>query len=273
MPLIKGKSEKAFKKNIATEMEHGKPQKQALAIAYATKRAAGKKKMAYGGVTGGQAPHETEQRHGPATPGYGHLGEGSDTAPKSPKSPMITAEEAAKARTMLEHEHTADCFAHGGEVCRYGYGGVVGGQAPGAQRGGDAHVSKPGYGSLGAGSDQAASHHISTMEDRDERMSDSAEYEGIADRIRKRRMMAKGGSVDGDDDYLFDIQDEIEHPNYYYERDEKIADRKLYDEDYGPDPKDSNEHGDELSDEDEHSKSMFKRIKMKKAQKGDRGDY
>lgn len=49
MPLIKGKSERAFKKNVKTEMEHGKPQDQALAIAYATKRRAQHKKMAKGG--------------------------------------------------------------------------------------------------------------------------------------------------------------------------------------------------------------------------------
>jgi len=40
MPLIKSKSDKAFSKNISTEMKAGKPQKQAVAIAYATKRAA-----------------------------------------------------------------------------------------------------------------------------------------------------------------------------------------------------------------------------------------
>ena len=44
MPLIKSKSKEAFKKNISTEMKAGKPQKQAVAIAYATQRAAGKKK-------------------------------------------------------------------------------------------------------------------------------------------------------------------------------------------------------------------------------------
>jgi hypothetical protein len=43
MPLIKGKSDKAFTKNIKTEIAHGKPQKQAVAIAYATRRAAAKK--------------------------------------------------------------------------------------------------------------------------------------------------------------------------------------------------------------------------------------
>ena len=46
MPLIKSKSEKAFKSNIKAEIAAGKPQKQAVAIAYdvqrrATKEAAG----------------------------------------------------------------------------------------------------------------------------------------------------------------------------------------------------------------------------------------
>lgn len=40
MPLLKGKSKKAFEHNIETEMHAGKPQKQSLAIAYAMKRKA-----------------------------------------------------------------------------------------------------------------------------------------------------------------------------------------------------------------------------------------
>ena len=44
MPLIKSKSDKAFKKNIATEVKAGKPVKQAVAIAYSTKREANKAK-------------------------------------------------------------------------------------------------------------------------------------------------------------------------------------------------------------------------------------
>jgi hypothetical protein len=44
MPLKKSSSEKAFKQNIKTEVKSGKPVKQAVAIAYATKREAQKKK-------------------------------------------------------------------------------------------------------------------------------------------------------------------------------------------------------------------------------------
>jgi hypothetical protein len=51
MPLVKSKSEKSFKKNIATEVKAGKPVKQAVAIAYSVKRAA-PKKMCGGGKSG-----------------------------------------------------------------------------------------------------------------------------------------------------------------------------------------------------------------------------
>ena len=50
MPLIKSKSDKAFKKNIATEVKAGKPVKQAVAIAYSTKRAAPVKKAVGGSL-------------------------------------------------------------------------------------------------------------------------------------------------------------------------------------------------------------------------------
>ena len=43
MPLIKSKSKAAFGKNVAAEIKAGKPQKQAVAIAYSEKRAATKK--------------------------------------------------------------------------------------------------------------------------------------------------------------------------------------------------------------------------------------
>ena len=48
MPLMHGKSEKAFSHNVRAEMDAGKPQKQSLAIAYAMKRKG--KKMAEGNL-------------------------------------------------------------------------------------------------------------------------------------------------------------------------------------------------------------------------------
>lgn len=47
MPLMHGKSAKAFSHNVGAEMDAGKPQKQSLAIAYAVKRRA---KKAHGGA-------------------------------------------------------------------------------------------------------------------------------------------------------------------------------------------------------------------------------
>lgn len=45
MPLVKSASKGAFRKNIKAEMKSGKPQKQALAIAYSVKRKAQGKKQ------------------------------------------------------------------------------------------------------------------------------------------------------------------------------------------------------------------------------------
>ncbi len=44
MPLKKSGSKKAFSKNVEAEMNAGKPQKQAVAIAYSVKRKAASKK-------------------------------------------------------------------------------------------------------------------------------------------------------------------------------------------------------------------------------------
>ncbi len=65
MPLIKSKSDKAFKSNIKSEIAAGKPQKQAIAIAYSTKRAA---KKANGGSMyddDADAPPRTRYRPAP----------------------------------------------------------------------------------------------------------------------------------------------------------------------------------------------------------------
>lgn len=46
MPLVKSASKKAFRENVRTEIKEAKrPVKQAVAIAYSTKRSAAGKKM------------------------------------------------------------------------------------------------------------------------------------------------------------------------------------------------------------------------------------
>ena len=44
MPLVKSSSKAAFRKNVAAEVNAGKPVKQAVAIAYSVKREAAKGK-------------------------------------------------------------------------------------------------------------------------------------------------------------------------------------------------------------------------------------
>jgi hypothetical protein len=51
MPLKKSTSKRAFKENVKTEIAAGKPPKQAVAIAYATKREAAKKSTKTKGKT------------------------------------------------------------------------------------------------------------------------------------------------------------------------------------------------------------------------------
>lgn len=52
MPLKKGKSKKAISENIAIEMHHGKPQKQAIAIAMSVAGKSRHKPMHESGVYG-----------------------------------------------------------------------------------------------------------------------------------------------------------------------------------------------------------------------------
>lgn len=63
MPLMHGKSRKAFSHNVETEMEHGHPQKQSVAIAYAMQRK-GKKKAHGGYMADGGFIEEEEEKSG-----------------------------------------------------------------------------------------------------------------------------------------------------------------------------------------------------------------
>lgn len=64
MPLMSGKSKQAFSTNVRTEMNAGKPQKQALAIAYSVAKH-NRKKKAHGGEVNPklEAAHDEHSGH------------------------------------------------------------------------------------------------------------------------------------------------------------------------------------------------------------------
>lgn len=98
--------------------------------------------------------------------------------------------------------------------------------------------------------------------------SDTEEhYESIADAILAKKRKAKfadGGMVDLDEN----AEEASANPNTYDDQNELAAMKENYDEgmDGVIDPMDSNEHGDELSDEDSHDMvdSIRKKYKAKK---------
>ncbi len=103
MPLIKGKSPKAFSKNVETEMEAGKPKDQSLAIAYSMKKKA--PKMAVGGEVLKQDHKDTEHAMSSPSP--------SDPEPHTTISPM---EAKSIAEAIMHASHAKKMMASGGMV-------------------------------------------------------------------------------------------------------------------------------------------------------------
>lgn len=115
MPLMKTKSKQAFGKNVATEMDSGKPQKQALAIAYNTMRAAGPKvkKMAKGGSVNPslQQSHEEPCEHGgPMHCAEGCYAEGGEAMPTTQKATSMSLADAvmSKRKKMADGGQVGD---------------------------------------------------------------------------------------------------------------------------------------------------------------------
>ena len=97
MPLIKSKSDKAFKSNIKAEVAAGKPVKQAVAIAYSTKRAA---KKARGGVVD-PMNYDSDQDYYQAA---GRLkDEDDDTVEEQPPRRAVMAEQKRKEKSAKKN--------------------------------------------------------------------------------------------------------------------------------------------------------------------------
>jgi hypothetical protein len=107
MPLMNSKSNNAFKSNLKAEMHAGKPQKQALAIAYSVKRRA---KKAYGGMMTGRPA--AEDKHS------GGYTEETDSELHPHIKPMELSESSEHDSDPLCVDCMAEggmCYAHGGE--------------------------------------------------------------------------------------------------------------------------------------------------------------
>lgn len=128
MPLMHGKSKKAFRHNIRAEIGAGKPQKQAVAIAYSEKRAAERKRMDEGGRVPAPATRKDEPRLKPiknneldnaggwsgAFSNLLHPWDGSD---KKSNAEPTEAKGYAKGGIVKCMEHGKEnCHEHGGEV-------------------------------------------------------------------------------------------------------------------------------------------------------------
>lgn len=95
MPLMTGKSDKAFSHNVRAEMDAGKPQRQALAIAYAMKRRG--KKMADGGM-------EEEKASG------------YEKMPMGKGGFVHEEEESGYPEDLVERIMREHCYSKGGQV-------------------------------------------------------------------------------------------------------------------------------------------------------------
>ncbi len=220
MPLMGGKSKKAFSKNVETEMDSGKPQKQSLAIAYAVQRKP-KKKMASGGQVDGQRVEgmEDDQSSGMGLYAPGGLIRG-DQDPSSPSTPsrkpddsrrpmddymasQSTGEspmdedtatgiiDAIRTKMEMQKDSQRDQFAEGGKIPGgYDEGNIdwENGQSPYDDDNSDAYKKE-----LYDDSQLSRQPHDSNLTGDDREMSSENEHDmSLVDRIRERMRNRRG---------------------------------------------------------------------------------
>ncbi len=107
MPLIKGKSKKAFESNLKTELGAGKPKDQSLAIAYSIKRKS-PKKMADGGRLTADSSDSDELD-------MLHMPNPKSELPHAAASERPTVDSITPEELEMIHRHRM-AFAEGGRV-------------------------------------------------------------------------------------------------------------------------------------------------------------
>jgi hypothetical protein len=112
MPLSSGKSAKAFSRNVEVEMAAGKPQKQAVAIAYATQR------KASDDLAEAEAELQKAIAAGEAEAAYQKKAAAAATDSKPPRLAMDRAP-TARTKDINGWLHVKDCKISKANICPY----------------------------------------------------------------------------------------------------------------------------------------------------------
>lgn len=308
MPLVQGKSKKSFSENVKREMDAGKPQPQALAIAYSVKRKNMRKKKALGGeitanderranadnakdnrdlkmmASGGsvEIDFESEKR---ANADDAHTPEelemlrrkrmasggaieidfvsekraNANNADDEEEMNMVKGKRMQREQEITandERSANADNASDDRDLDMYADGGMINADSEDEDemrmiRGKSMRHSDD----LSAKSERRPSTQSDDDDGRDMDMLDD-HYDSIADSIiAKRKRFAEGGQVDLEANSREDKNNE---DDYSYEA---LLKEQYDDGQLSPQPRDSNLHGHELSDEDAHD--MVEAIRRK----------
>lgn len=252
MPLIKSGSKKSVGKNIKTEMEHGKPQKQAIAIALSVQRKNKQKKMAQGGVLSAK----DEKRPMPEN-------EYNDSKENSRAHSSKMEQLSAANEVRPSHDQEFNDKKSASKVHLRQDGPQAGNWKNDFMRGIDDADTPEEFMMMMSRGGHIPSPDMESMHDIDLPVIDEDDHDMIAE-LMYRRHMADGGEVD------LDLNAE-EQPNFYYKRNEDEVLKENYDEDMDDmsQPEDSNEHADEREsdEENEHDdvENIRRRMKSRKA--------
>lgn len=259
MPLIKGKSKKSFDKNIATEIDSGKPKDQSLAIAYNTARMAKKKKMARGGIVEGEYDKNEISRNS----GKKALLEADWT--DTPTEKQAAAPSPAKLRKQDDYNWDTEGEAKIDDASSSEDEEMLEGKRPSRDQYGNS-LGRPDADESEDDRDLAMYARGGSVDSDD--MSDDEKADSIAEAImnkRKRKKMADGGSVESG------IEDNNEEQPNTYDRRNEAALKENYNDSFLSlsEPLDSNLKGDSEESSEEDDLDMISKIRSKiRAKKG-----
>ncbi len=278
MPLMQGKSKKAFESNLKTEISEGKPMSQSLAISYAIKRK--NKKMAKGGVVKGEPLPMPDQVANDSMQVSQNSGkkpikqaEWTDSPTveqamrpsKTPLSkPKLVGSDAFSVRyrdeVEQEFQEPKGYKAEPPESMDEIDAKKSGPQVPDMQKQHNNKMAAYAHGGEVSPEDEIEDEHYSSItaaimakKARQAMMSDSEDDKAV--------MMAEGGMVDID-------ENAEEQPNMYYKRNQAAL-KENYDEsiDHTMQPHDSNLIGDEDEAMEENDLDKIGRIRAMMAKK------